>query len=388
LIETKNMTGIVKTITVALVLCLVAGCSSLNPFARKTPRNKPAELTAFTASATLAPVWSATVGSADKYMFTPALAGGSVFAAANNGNIVRLDAASGREEWRIDAGTRLTAGVASNGTTVVVGAAEGVLLAFDGDGKQRWKAQASSEILSAPAIAQDLVIVRSMDNRIAAFDIESGVRRWVIQRTVPPLTLRAAPGIVAEDQTAYVSLPGGRLLALATINGGPRWEIAIGDPRGTTELERVADVSGYPAVTESLVCAAAYQSRIGCVDRSSGAGRWVKPFSSSVGVGADASNLYAADETGVLNAFSLDSGTSVWRNNQLQYRDLSAPTAFGNGVAVGDGFGYIHLLGRENGAFAARIATDGSAIRSAPVRSGNQLIVQTQAGRIMALVQE
>jgi outer membrane protein assembly factor BamB len=370
----------------AAMIAIVAGCSSLNPFASKpVPRNPPAELVEFKPTLAIRTAWSTSIGSSGAFAFSPVSANGSVFAAAADGSIMRLDAATGRAVWRISAGMPLTAGVGSDGNTVAVAGEKGTVLVFNGDGKLRWKAQASSEVLSAPAVSQGLVIVRSLDNRIVAYDADSGTRRWAVQRTAPPLTLRAAPGIVIAEPTAFVALPGGKLLALALANGGPRWEVAVGDPRGATELERISDVSGAPAVVGREVCAVAYQGRIGCVDAISGATRWAKEFSSDVGLGADERFIFAADDHGILNAFTRDGGTSVWRNNKLANRRLSAPVSFGRAVVVGDGQSYIHFLSREDGSFLARINTDGSRIVAAPVIAGGNLIFQTQAGTVVAL---
>lgn len=369
---------------------VLAGCSSLNPFAKKVEsRNAPAALVDFKPGMTVRTAWSASVGGAGAYAFSPAFADGSVFVAAADGTIMRVDPANGRSQWRINAGVPLTAGVGSDGSTVVVAGEKGVLLAFDGNGKSRWKAQASSEILSAPAVGQGVVIVRSLDNRIAAYDAESGVRRWIVQRTSPPLTLRTAPGIAIASMTAFVALPGGRLVALALANGGPRWEVAVGDPRGTTELERVADVSGVPTVAGRDVCAVAYQGRIACVDMATGQARWAKELSSDVGLGVDERFVYAADEHGAVSAFSRDSGTGVWRNNKLANRGLSAPVAMGRALAVGDAQGYVHFLAREDGSFLARTATDGSAILSGSLLVvGSNVIFQTKAGTVAALTAE
>lgn len=376
-------------LTCAGVLAVLAGCSSLsslNPFSSKSDRNPPAELVDFKPTLNVRTAWSATVGSARGFVFSPAIANGSLFAAAADGTLVRLDASNGRSVWRIDAGMRLTAGVGTDGTTIAVAGEKGVVLAFDADGKLRWKAQASSEILSAPAVGQGLVIVRSVDNRIAAYDVESGSRRWIAQRTAPPLTLRTAPGIVISGATAYVAMPGGRLLALALANGGPRWEVAVGDPRGTTELERVADVSGSPVLAGGEVCAIAYQGRVGCFDASTGAPRWGKELSSDVGLGVDERNIYAADDRGIVTALARDSGTGVWRNNKLANRRLSTPVAFDRAVAVGDAQGYIHFLSREDGSFLARTNPDGSAITAAtPLVDGRNVIFQTHAGTVVAL---
>jgi outer membrane protein assembly factor BamB len=376
-----------------LMMTVLAGCStlsSLNPFASKPePRNVPAPLAEFSPTMNVRTAWTASVGSAGTFTFSPAIADGSLFAAAADGTLARLDAATGRNVWRINAGMPLTAGVGADGTTVAVAGAKGILLAYDSEGRQRWKAQASSEILSAPAVGQGLVVVRSVDNRIAAYDAESGARKWVAQRPSPPLTLRTSPGIVISGQTAYVALPGGRLLALAMSNGGARWEIAVGDPRGTTELERIADVSGAPVIAGNYVCAASYQGRVGCFDTSNGAPRWAKELSSDVGLGIDERFVFAADERGTVTAFGRDNGSSAWRNNKLAHRRLSTPVSFGRAVAVGDGQGYVHFLSREDGSFLARVATDGSKIIAvSPQISGGNAIFQTQAGNVVALAAE
>lgn len=373
-------------------LALLAGCStlsSLNPFARKpVPLNPPAALVDFKPSLAVRTVWSNSIGQAGAYVFAPAVANDSVFVAAADGSVMRIDAASGSAAWRINAGVPLTTGVGTDGETVAVGGEKGVILAFDDGGKLRWKAQASSEILSAPAVGQGLVIVRSLDNHIVAYDANSGLRRWAVQRVIPPLTLRTAPGLVISGETAFVALPGGRLSALALSNGGPRWEVAVGDPRGTTELERIADASGMPVILDRDICAVAYQGRIGCFDVSSGAARWIKGFSSYVGVALDQRFVFAADERGAVSAFSRQSGAGVWRNDKLAFRRLSTPVSFGRAVAVGDFQGYVHFLSREDGSLIGRVSTDGSPILGAPAVAGGNLIVQTQTGTVAALAIE
>ncbi|HVL76999.1 MAG TPA: outer membrane protein assembly factor BamB, partial [Noviherbaspirillum sp.] len=337
---------IAMKLTCVGMLALLAGCSSLNPFARKTPRNPPAALQEIAPTVAARAAWTASIGSAGRYTFTPAFAGDSVYIAAADGSIARLESGSGRPLWRINAGTALTAGVGTDGSTVAVVADQGVVMAFDADGKQRWTVQASSEVLSAPAVGQGVVVVRSVDNRIAAYEIETGMRRWVAQRTAPPLTLRSAPGIVISDQTAYVALPGGRLSALALNNGAPRWEVAVAEPRGTTELERIADLAGSPVLAGNDVCAVAYQGRLACFDMASGTARWVRETSSEVGVGVDERFVYVADERGAVTAYTRDTGVSAWRNTALANRRLSAPAPVGRTVAVGDFEGHVHFLSR------------------------------------------
>lgn len=376
------------TFILATAGVLLSGCSTLsaiNPFSSKAPpKNPPAALIEFKPSLNVRTVWTASVGKAGEYSFSPAVTASGLYSASADGTLIRVDPSSGREIWRTNAGSSLTAGVGSDGETVAVAGADGVLMAFDSNGKLRWKTQASSEILSSPAVGQGLVIARSIDNRIVAFDAAKGARKWTVQRTVPPLTLRTAPGIVIAGPYAFVALPGGRLIAIALANGAVRWEAAVGDPRGATELERIADVSGMPVVMGRDICAVAYQGRVGCLDAPTGSARWGKDFSSDVGLSIDDRNVYAVNERGIVYAFTRDTGASVWRNEKLANRGLSAPVVFGKGVAVGDAQGYLHVLSRDDGAFLARNETDGSPITAAPVAVSGGVIVQTRAGGIFA----
>ncbi|WAW10628.1 outer membrane protein assembly factor BamB [Oxalobacter vibrioformis] len=382
--------AIIAVLTVGLTL-LLSGCSfswidSINPFSRGTPRNLPADLVEFEQIRSVTESWSLNVGSSDNFIFTPVATYDSIYAASAKGTIVRVDPQTGSEVWRIDAGIPLTAGVGTDGHTIVVAGKNGVLLAFDSDGKEKWKAQMSSEALSAPAVGGDMVVVRTLDNHISGFEADSGERKWMVTRRAPPLMLRSAPGIAIVGPTAIVALPGGRMISLMLANGGTNWDVVVGDPRGTTDLERIADTSGMPAVLGRLVCAASFQGRVACYDVVSGGGVWAKELSSDVGVSVDDDFVYAADEAGAVYAFVNLRGQSVWRNERLAYRALSTPVSFERTVAVGDLQGYVHFLSKEDGGFISRTATDGSAIKATPLVVGEKLIIQTTGGRLLALM--
>jgi outer membrane protein assembly factor BamB len=373
------------------VLALMAGCStlsSLNPFASKPKGNQPAPLVELRGSMAVRTAWKLDIGKSHNYIFSPALAGDSVLLAGGDGAIARVDAASGRQLWRIKAPTALSAGVGSDGTMLAVGGVKGAVMTFDMDGKPLWTAQASSEVLSAPVVGQGIVVVRSIDNRIVGFDARTGARKWTVQRPTPPLTLRNAPGMVIAGKDVIVAQPGGKLVSLILATGAPRWEIAVGESRGATELERVTDIGGTPVVIDNDVCAVSYQGRVGCFDLVTGTARWTKELSSDVGVAADQRFVFAADDKGAVTAFQRDGGASAWKNDKLGYRRLSTPVSYGRTVALGDYQGFIHFLSREDGAFLARAATDGSAVTANPLVAGANLIFQTQSGTVTAFAVE
>jgi outer membrane protein assembly factor BamB len=347
---------------------------------------KPAPLIPLERAPEVRVLWSARVGSAERFVFSPALAGESVFAAARNGTVVRLGADKGEERWRVELERRLSGGVGAGARSVAVATEEGEVFVLEAaDGKQRWRARVSSEVLAAPTIGNGLVIVRSVDNRIFAFGEDDGKRRWVYQRAPASLIVRSPAGVALAGDTAYAGFSGGRLTAIALSNGGVRWESTVALPKGATELERVTDVVGEPVVVGREVCAAAYQGRVGCFEAASGRQIWAREVSSLNGVQLDARYAFVSDERGAVHAFDRTNGRSVWKQDKLAYRRLSAPVSSGNVVAVGDFQGYVHFLSRESGAFVARYPSGGGAVRAAPVSLPSSLLIQTQDGTLVAL---
>ena len=372
-----------------LAIALLTGCSSVsvNPldWFGKDTGPKMAELPELRSAVPTSLLWQASVGSAGSAVFTPAFAGGSVYAAAQDGTVVRFEA-GGRQVWRVNAGKTLSGGVGSDGRLVVVGTAEGEVIAIEAaTGAARWRARVSSEVLSAPAVAGDIVVVRSADSRIFALDPQDGKRRWVYQRSTPTLSVRTPVGALVSRGFVFAGFSGGRLVALATGNGALRWEGAVALPRGATELERVTDVIGLPFVAEREVCAVAYQGRVACFDLGTGNAMWSRAMSSTSGLDADSRYIFVSDEKGAVHALDRSSGSSVWTQDRLFRRGLTAPLALGRQIAVGDVQGYVHFLAREDGSFVGRTATDGSPIQAEPVRLENGFIVQTRAGGLFAL---
>src|SRR5205814_8203676 len=115
------------------------------------------------------------------------------------------------------------------------------------------------------------------------------------------------------------------------------------------------------------VCAVAYQGRAACFDTQSGTTIWARDASSIAGLSADHRGVYITDDKNAVLALDKSNGASLWKQEKLVGRGVSAPLAFGRFVIVGDLEGYVHLLSREDGSFAGRIATDGSAIGAAPI---------------------
>lgn len=384
----RNSLG--RLCAVVAVAALLAGCKTISDtydgWFGAAPRQKPAELVPFTPQATARIVWQANVGAAGRGAFYPAVSGNTIYAAGASGQIAGFTANSGAGQARFDAGTPLSGGIGAGAGLVLAGTAGGEVLAFEPSGKPAWKTQLSGEVLSPPIAADGVVVVRTGDGRIYGLNAADGKRRWVYQRALPPLALRSYAGIVVYRGAVFAGFPGGRLVAIALDTGNVGWESVVALPKGTTELERVTDVTSYPVVDGNQVCAVTFQGRVACFDVLRGETLWARDASSFAGMALDVRNAYITDERSAVLALDRNRGASLWKQDKMNGRWVSAPLALGRHVIVGDFQGYVHVLSREDGAFVARIATDGSAIQVPPVALDlSTFLVQTRNGGVYAI---
>jgi outer membrane protein assembly factor BamB len=360
---------------------ITAGCGSFWPWSDSRPKlpDPPSASTPLPART----LWTYKVP-AGGVGFAPIAVNGALFAAAADGTVVRLDPATGRAAWQVNAGKRLVAGPGSDGEVVVVASRDGTLIALDSAGKPRWSVPLGAEAVSVPSVGLGLVIVRTSDNRISAFETDTGKRRWILSRQLPALVLRQTSAIAIAPGTAYAGLPGGRLVAIGLQNGVLRWEAAVSSPRGANEIERIADVIGSPLVSGREVCAGSYQGKIACFDAPTGRALWARDVATAGGIDIDARLVTVSDEKGHVQAFSR-TGTSVWRQEKLARRSPSAPLSIGPALVVGDVQGYVYLLSRDDGAIGARFTTDGTPVVSPAAVHERTAIVQTTGGTLVAI---
>lgn len=365
----------------ALAACALAlgGCSYFSWF--KSADEKPMPLAEIRATVTPRVAWSASVGRAGEFKFFPRLEAGRVFTAAADGTVTVLDAESGRQAARFDAGRKLSSGAGGQGETIIVGTIKGEVAAYDLAGKSLWVANVGGEVLAPVVVAGATAVVRTADGRIFALGLADGKRRWVYQRPTPALLLRAETAVLATPTNVVAGYPGGKLIALDLDDGKLTWEVTVSLPRGSTELERVADVSGLPVIDGGRICAGAFQGKVACFDIAGGNTLWTRDLSTATGLALDDKSAYVTDDQDNVHALDRDTGASRWKQDKLLRRRVTAPVVVDGKVVVGDSLGWLHVLAKDDGAFLGRIAVDGGAVH-ALVPAGNALLVQTAGGTV------
>ncbi len=365
----------IRLVGLLIAVSTVTGCSL---FGSDDNRNKPTPLADFKPSVSAQIVWRTPVGSNVAFGLSPTVVGDSIFAASADGVVTKVDLATGAVQWKMTVAKKLSAGAGSDGKTTAVATPEGEIIALDDAGAIKWTSRATSDVSVQPWVGLGVVVVRSGDYRIQAFNAANGERIWSVQRPGPSLALRVAQQMISVEGLVITGLPGGRLMAIEPLAGSVVWEGIVAAPRGSSELERVNDVVGSPVVLGDFLCAVSYQGRISCFNISQG-GRviWAQDFSSSAGMAIDAKNTYSPDARDNVAAFATADGAKVWRQDGLRNRRVTAPASTGQYVVVGDFEGYAHVLSASSGEFAARLALSGGAMFAQAQTTSRGVLLQT-----------
>lgn len=371
---------------VALAASL-AGCSSWNPLVAvglmSEPAHKPTPLGPVTGTVLPKAVWIAQVGKANDFGFRPDIEGGRVYAASTEGPLTVLEEESGKTVTRTDTNKKLSSGVEVGEGRIIVGTLKGEVLAYDvATGKQAWATSVGGEVISPASVSRKVVVVRTADGRIFGLALEDGKRKWVFQRPMPALLLRSEAGVKAIGADVLAGFANGKMIALDIDDGSLTWEVTVANPRGATELERIADVAGLPVVDGNNVCAAAFQGKVACFEIQSRNQLWSRDLSTALALATDARHVYVVDDSGAVHALDKGTGASVWKQDKLLYRKLTAPVLVAGLLVVGDGFGYLHVLSPDDGNLVGRLATDGSQVLSMVPAAGGGAVVQTAKGAV------
>jgi len=379
------MTSWMKPLLAVILTSLIAGCG----FWGGSDEVQPAELVDFAPENNVSVRWSATVGSGPGSRFhqmVPSIDGDRIFAADSNGTVSAFDRNSGARAWTTNLREQIVGGVGAGFGQVMLTTRSGQVISLNGnDGKELWRHQLSSEVTAQPQINREIVVLQQINGRVTALDRMTGEHKWSFDAQVPALTLRGSGvPLVAADVT-FAGLANGRIVALDNVDGQMIWDQRVSLNEGRSDLERIVDINSRPTIVNNVLYVVGYQGRLLAINPFNAQALWAQNVSSYRGLASGFGNIYAVDAQGHVHAYDAASGASVWSQTAMTNRRLTSPAAIGTAIVVGDREGYLHFLSQVNGQFVARHRIDSSGLQGDLLVRDNTLYVLSNAGRLVAL---
>ena len=379
-----------RLVTASVLLLLISGCSTFQEWfgSEEEDATAPVELERIFTKVELKKQWSTKVGDGQGdgfHKITPTLVDGVLYVASSDGEVAAISATDGDRLWRVELERPLSGGVSYHNRSLYLGGADGSVLQLSADdGAVEWRAAVSGEVLAAPAVSDDWVIVQTYDGKLLGFQPGADEPAWTFTSDVPVLTLRGTSTPILGGGNAIAGFGDGKVIAVDVNSGNVSWESRIGVPQGSSEIDRIVDIDGAMTQQGIELFVASYQGRLAALDSRTGRKLWQQNVSSVTGTHVGFGNVYVADVDGTVSAF-LRTGQGVrWQNIELGYRQLSRPTPVSSYIATVDFDGYLHLLSQVDGQIVGRAKIGGDAARADMIAHNGRLIIFADNGQLLA----
>lgn len=377
-----------KPVFAAICIALsLTGCSTLTQLFPAKDANPPKPLKEFSATANVRTLWQVNTGNStgkDYVRIHPYVDDGAVFVGGGN-SASAWSKTNGGRIWQTTLDGDVTGGVSGGAGGIFLGTGNGRAIGLDrATGKVMWNVQLSSEVLAVSPVSNGMVVFRTSDGAVHGVSTQTGEVRWQQIRQTPVLSLRGAGVPVLAGNMVIVGFDRGMVTAFDMQNGNALWEATLSVPRGESDLDKIIDVDGKMKALGSALFAASYNGQIAGINMRDGKPAWNEPYSSYTGLDADSNGLYTTSSEGTLWKLLPQTGKPVWKMDDLERHQPTAPSIVGNYVIVGDKDGFIHWVSTATGQFAARTHGDTAGYTISPVVDGGTVYTFGRSGLLSA----
>lgn len=349
--------------------------------------------------------WRTSVGAGNsrtgRVTGSPVVADGRLFAADADSRLTAVDVASGSRLWSFDgepqddrSGGGSGGGAAVDGDRVYFATGYGQLVALDAKtGKEHWRFQMSAPARSGPAVANGRIFVATIDNQTHAVDATNGKRIWQHSGISESAGFVGAASPVIEGSTLLVGYSSGELFALRAESGRVLWSDTLSGVIRTGQVSGMADIRGRPAVDKGLAIVSTQSGRTVAIDIRSGTRVWEQEIGSLGQPWIAGEYVYVMGVDGDIACLQRRDGRPVWVTPLGAFTDekrkrgrivWTAPVVAGQRVFVANNQGKGVVLDAHDGRVVSRLSLPGPA-EIAPIVASRTIFVLTDDGDIAAV---
>jgi len=258
----------------------------------------------------------------------PVVANGRVFTMDALDVVSAFDAESGKRLWRFDPQPKgaldqtYGGGVAISGDRLYVSTGYGQVVALQAaTGKELWRHNLNSPSHGAPTVADGRVFVITVENQLQVLAADDGRQLWSHEGLPEPASLLGAASPAVEGDIVVVPYTSGELYGLRVENGRVLWSdnLATSQPLGT--LNSIADVRGQPVIDRDRVYAVSNSGLMVAIDLRTGDRVWEQDIGGSHEPWAGGDYVYVLANNNELACLRRQDGKVAWVRVLPRYED-------------------------------------------------------------------
>lgn len=229
--------------------------------------------------------WTANAGEGrnryGRVVAEPVLASGRIFTMDADDIVSAFDAKSGDRLWRLDPqpkdadATTYGGGVAAAGDRVYIGTGYGQVIALDAaTGKEIWRVNVPAPIHAAPTVADGRVFAITVENELDVLSAADGSKLWTHNGLPEPAELAGGASPAVAGDLVVVPYSSGELYALRVENGRALWSDSLAAAQPVGALSSLADIRGAPVIDRDRVFAISHSGLMVAIDLRTGDRVW------------------------------------------------------------------------------------------------------------------
>jgi outer membrane protein assembly factor BamB len=350
-------------------------------------------------------VWSANIGKANsrrnRISAAPVIGGGKVYTLDSRMGL-QATSLGGAPVWTTDLtpeGDRASeisgGGLAYGNGRVFIATSYGELISVDaGTGRVIWRQRLGAAVAGAPAVDGDTVYVAGRDSAAWAVAVSDGKVRWEVPGTPGVTGMTGTAGPAIADRTVLVPTVSGEMIAVLKDAGIKTWGAAVVGQRLGRAYGIVTDITGDPVISGQTVYVGNAAGRTYALDAASGETKWTAPEGALGPVVVAGGSLFLVNDEAQLVRLDAATGDILWsvpmpyfdKENPRKQKAITAhygPVLAGGRIAVASGDGLLRLFSPTDGTLVATAPIPGGAAAQ-PALAGGMLFVVGGNGQLHA----
>ncbi len=300
------------------------------PQSRANPAHAPGNVAA---PLNLKQIWSASVGAGGGFRASlrasPLVADGMVFTMDSAAVVQAYSPSNGHALWRVNTRPKkvsvqnMGGGIAYDSGTLYASTGFGEILALDAaSGKILWRQSTDLPCRSAPLVAEGLVCVTIYNDVLLTFDAKTGTPSWRFSANAGQPS-SAAVGIAGApayaDGIIVAGFSTGTLAGIDANSGTPLWEQSLAAGYGQASALDFSDIVASPVIADGVAYAINLGDTFMAVDLHSGVKVWTKGVGGTQPPSTSGGFLFLLDASQKLYAVHADDGLVSWSLQMPQF---------------------------------------------------------------------
>jgi len=271
----------------------------------------------------------------------------------------------------------------------------GDVVALDaGSGKELWRINVGVPIFNAPSANGGRVFVSAQDNHFHAFAETNGRELWDHQGITESAGILSSTSAAVAGEFVIAPYTSGEIYALRVQSGRPAWNDMLTRSGGVTALSELDDIAGRPVVDRDLVFAISHSGVMAAINASTGDRVWTRDLGGIQTPWVAGDYLYVLTAQNQIMCMTRKEGRVKWihqlprwmdpEDNTSDPVDWSGPVLVSDRLIVVSSDGHAESISPYTGALLGRMEIpDGAFI--APVVANDTLYLLTNDATLVAL---